>query len=341
MVAGQVLKWMVSLQLPSCYLPLLPSNSAQCAHLFLFTWTKYPLVIIQSLPSTHGPHFPWLSPPQPALPTCPQRPLTSRLHPSHHSPNPDHQPSLLAKHSQWCSFLGTLCSPIHSHLNSQHSECTPPNQGNLDLDSIPNTQVMGLQPQPSKGKQAYKDIAWPSRTWWITAQWAITGACPVSCQHLPHSCWMQQWLTRRARQKGQLSCEWDRRSESHFRRILLSMISLPSTTTLLPFQWHHDWWIDNRCSPCATRAQTTSRDDSRGARTGRCDGCVLPQPLHWHARAGQRPLKKTQPWRVFSVSWSCPLSSIKNSFFVRRDLCASACAASSCGTWLSICSSFS
>jgi len=54
-----------------------------------------------------------------------------------------------------------------------------------------------------------------------------------------------------------------------------------------------------------------------------------------------RPSKKTQLWRVSSASWLCLLSSVKNLLFVRRDLCAPACAAPLRGAWLSIRSSFS
>ncbi len=64
-----------------------------------------------------------------------QRPLTSRLNPSHHhSPDLDHQSSLPAKRSRRRSFLGTLRSPIRNCLNSQR---TPSNQG--DPDSVRNT----------------------------------------------------------------------------------------------------------------------------------------------------------------------------------------------------------
>lgn len=62
-----------------------------------------------------------------------QRPLSSRLHPPHPSPDLDHQPSLPAKRSRRRSLLGTLRSPIRSYLNSQR---TAPNQD--QLDSVPN-----------------------------------------------------------------------------------------------------------------------------------------------------------------------------------------------------------
>jgi hypothetical protein len=69
-----------------------------------------------------------------SLLTRTQRPPNSRLHPSHHSSDLDHQPSLPEKRSRRRSFLGTLRSPIRSCLNSQR---TPPNQG--DLDNVSNT----------------------------------------------------------------------------------------------------------------------------------------------------------------------------------------------------------
>ena len=61
-----------------------------------------------------------------------QRPLSSRLHPSHHTPDLDHQPSLPDKRSRRRSFLGTLRSPIRSCFKR-----TPPNEG--DLDTVSNT----------------------------------------------------------------------------------------------------------------------------------------------------------------------------------------------------------
>jgi len=69
-----------------------------------------------------------------SLLTRTQRPLDSRLHPSHHTPDLDHQP-LPAKRSRRRSFLGTLRSPIRNCFNSQR---TPPNGGDLDNVSNPH-----------------------------------------------------------------------------------------------------------------------------------------------------------------------------------------------------------